>query len=158
MYGYLRARLLDANDAEDACQEVFLRAYSALDRFDPDAGHGLRPWLLGIARNVLRETVRKRVRRRETAWTELCIELETMIGGSEGMYDDVMHLLPKCLDSLSDAAGDALKWHYMGGMKLQEIADRMERTLGAVKVLMVRARRALKRCISTKSAMEKHAQ
>ncbi len=34
-------------------------------------------------------------------------------------------------------------------MKIQQIADRMTRTLGAVKVLMVRARQALKRCIKS---------
>jgi hypothetical protein len=37
----------------------------------------------------------------------------------------------------------------MGGMKVQDIANRLSRTLGATKVLMVRARQALKRCIKS---------
>ena len=37
----------------------------------------------------------------------------------------------------------------MDGQKLQEIADRLDKTLGAVKVLMVRARQALKHCIQS---------
>jgi RNA polymerase sigma-70 factor (ECF subfamily) len=40
----------DAGDAEDVAQEVFLRAYRALGRFD--AGRPLRPWLLEITRNL----------------------------------------------------------------------------------------------------------
>ncbi|HEX7972939.1 MAG TPA: sigma-70 family RNA polymerase sigma factor, partial [Anaerolineales bacterium] len=39
-----------AAEAEDAAQETFIRAYRALDRFDPQ--RALRPWLLSIAANL----------------------------------------------------------------------------------------------------------
>jgi RNA polymerase sigma-70 factor (ECF subfamily) len=39
----------DADDAEDVTQEVFIRAFRALDRFD--TARPLRPWLLEITRN-----------------------------------------------------------------------------------------------------------
>jgi RNA polymerase sigma-70 factor (ECF subfamily) len=39
----------DADDAQDVAQEVFIRAYRALDRFDE--ARPLRPWLLEITRN-----------------------------------------------------------------------------------------------------------
>ena len=39
----------DADDAEDVTQEVFIRTYRALDRFDTT--RPLRPWLLEITRN-----------------------------------------------------------------------------------------------------------
>jgi RNA polymerase sigma-70 factor (ECF subfamily) len=42
----------DAADAEDAAQETFIRAYTALDRFDET--RPLRPWLLSIAANLAR--------------------------------------------------------------------------------------------------------
>ncbi|MBV9786854.1 MAG: hypothetical protein JOZ51_01680, partial [Chloroflexi bacterium] len=34
----------DADDADDVAQETFIRAFGALDRFDPS--RPLRPWLL----------------------------------------------------------------------------------------------------------------
>jgi RNA polymerase sigma-70 factor (ECF subfamily) len=40
----------DADDAQDVAQEVFIRAYRALDRFD--ASRPLRPWLLRITSNL----------------------------------------------------------------------------------------------------------
>jgi RNA polymerase sigma-70 factor (ECF subfamily) len=42
----------DPDDAEDVAQEVFIRAFGALNRFD--ASRPLRPWLLRIARNLAR--------------------------------------------------------------------------------------------------------
>ena len=72
VYGYLRARLQQASDADDMMQEVFLRFYVSQARFDSTAL--IRPWLLGIARNLLREHVRDVKRRKEVAWTELCLD------------------------------------------------------------------------------------
>lgn len=42
----------DADEAADAAQETFVRAYAALARFDP--ARPLRPWLLRIAANLAR--------------------------------------------------------------------------------------------------------
>ena len=49
-------------EAEDACQETFLRAYRRLDRAE-DAGR-LRSWLYAIARRVCSERRRSAARRR----------------------------------------------------------------------------------------------
>ncbi len=144
VFGYFRARVLDHSQAEDLTQEVFLRVFDAIRRYDTT--QRFQSWLMGISRNVLREYVRGIKRRRESGWTELCIELEGMVD-DEGLYDDVLHLVPQCMKGLNEAAAKSLNWHYMAGMKVQAIADRLERTLGATKVLMVRARQALKRCI-----------
>jgi len=46
----------DPDDAQDAAQEAFLRAYSSLSRFD--AQRPLRPWLLRIVSNVARNRQR----------------------------------------------------------------------------------------------------
>ena len=40
----------DPDEADDIAQEAFLRAYEALERFDP--ARPLRPWLLRITRNT----------------------------------------------------------------------------------------------------------
>ncbi len=44
--------LADPHEAEDVTQEAFIRACRALDRFDPTLP--LRPWLLSIAANLVR--------------------------------------------------------------------------------------------------------
>ncbi len=107
VFGYLRARLYQPNDAEDMTQEVFLRFYLTRAKFD--STNLIRPWLLGIARNLLKEHARKIQRRKEVAWTELCLELDDMLRpgaghGNDGMYEDVISHLPECLDSLGPSA------------------------------------------------------
>ncbi len=42
----------DADEADDVAQEAFIRAYRALDRFDP--ARPMRPWLMRIVTNLAR--------------------------------------------------------------------------------------------------------
>ncbi|HWB10332.1 MAG TPA: RNA polymerase sigma factor [Pirellulales bacterium] len=148
VYGYLRARVFQASDADDLAQEVFLRSYGARARFDSSAMVG--PWLIGIARNLLREHARKTRRRREVAWTEICLELEEQSGGGLEQVDEMSAHLPACLESLGENARRAIDLFYRGKMRLAEIGARLRRSEGAAKVLMFRARQALKACLEGK--------
>lgn len=61
----MATRLLGTrDDAQDAAQEVFLRAFKYLHRLDLEKP--VEPWLMRIAVNVCRDTVRKRQRLRDT--------------------------------------------------------------------------------------------
>jgi RNA polymerase sigma-70 factor (ECF subfamily) len=53
-----RAVLGQVEDAEDAAQDTFLHAWTALDRFDPAVSLG--PWLARIAMNAARDLRRRR--------------------------------------------------------------------------------------------------
>jgi RNA polymerase sigma-70 factor (ECF subfamily) len=152
VYGYLRARLIEPADAEDMCQEVFLRCYLGRDKFRRAAV--VEAWLLGIARNVLHEHVRRLKRRREVAWTELCLELDRFIDSAAPAENDAMVHLPVCLESLGKSAREALEMHYRANLKLTEIGTKLKRSEGAVKLLMYRARQALKHCLDGKLKQE----
>jgi RNA polymerase sigma-70 factor, ECF subfamily len=149
VYGFLRARLLQNSDAEDLTQETFLRAYTIRARFDSSGLVG--PWLIGIARNVLREHARKGKRRREVAWTELCLELEELVESDDAVYDDMLAHLPVCLESLGPSARQAIDLRYSCKLRLAEIGARLRRSEGAAKLLMFRARQALKNCLERAS-------
>jgi len=146
VWGYVRARIFRAHDVDDLCQEVFLRVLRAMKRYDGSVP--IRFWVLGIARNVLREYVRKVSRRKEVAWAELCLELEESVE-AENPYEDILPLLPVCTVKLTESAREAIRLQYMAGMKQQEVAKRLDRSVGAVKVLLHRARQFLRRCIQS---------
>jgi len=148
VYGYLRARVLEPADAEDLCQEVFLRCYVGRAKLHRAAAIG--PWLIGIARNLLHEHVRGKQRRREVAWTELCLEVDTLVGHAHAEATDAIGHLPLCLESLGQSAREALDLRYRSQLRNGEIAARLKRSEGAVKLLVHRARQALKNCLDRK--------
>src|ERR1700722_19091184 len=63
-YTLARYLLRDANDAEDAAQECYLRA---LRHFDSYRGRAMKPWLLTILRNVCNSEFARRGNRETPA-------------------------------------------------------------------------------------------
>jgi len=61
IYRFALRQLGDGQAAEEAVQEVFLRAWRSAGRFDPDLA-SLRVWLFAIARNVVIDEARARAR------------------------------------------------------------------------------------------------
>lgn len=69
VYGYVRYRVGNADTADDLTSQTFLKALDRLATFDPGRGE-IGTWLLGIARNVVRDHLRARRR-----WGWLPLEL-----------------------------------------------------------------------------------
>jgi RNA polymerase sigma-70 factor (ECF subfamily) len=147
VYSFFRARVLQESDAEDLTQEVFLRFYTSKNRFDDS--REIRPYLLGIARNLLRERARTLRHRNEVSWTELCLEVEESVGEAEENQDERLDRLPQCISRLGPAARLAIELYYGARLRVQEIARRMQRSEGATKVLLHRARLAIKHCLAS---------
>src|SRR3990167_4337691 len=59
MLRYARRFLFNYHDAEDAVQEVFIKAYTNIRSFDAD--RRFSPWLYRIAHNELLNTLRKKI-------------------------------------------------------------------------------------------------
>ena len=51
VFGFLRARLTDRSQADDLCQEVFIRLYLGRDKLDRASAVG--PWLIGTAADLV---------------------------------------------------------------------------------------------------------
>jgi len=151
-FGFFRCRVLDTNIAADLTQETFLRAYGAMSRFD--SSRQIDSWLMGICRNVLREHVRRERRRREIPWAQLCLEIAEMAddgdGDDNGEQVDMMPHLPGCISQLAPKAEAVLRAHYFEGKRLAVVATDTKQSLSAVKMTLLRARRALKNCIRRK--------
>lgn len=134
VYGFCRSMLRNERDAEDACQEVFLTVQRRWDQLA--AVRRPLPWLMKVARLTCLWVRRKR--RTEVAIEEAQIDAPCDPGpplepGAEaGRIQEALERLPERYQSV-------LTMHYQQGMSQEEIAEAMELSRGALRVLLHRA-------------------
>jgi len=69
VFGNVHRVLGNSSEKEDAVQETFLRAFTALKKFDPKYPFG--PWVIRIAANYCIDQLRKRKGGKVRLWSEL---------------------------------------------------------------------------------------
>jgi RNA polymerase sigma-70 factor (ECF subfamily) len=134
VYGLCLRLLGHRHDAEDVTQEVFLRVFRSLRRWD--RSRPLRPWVMGIAVNRCRTWMAQRVRR-----PELADYLQDTAAAPAP--DDSAELLAEI-----GTAVDALRPDYRAvfvlfhehGQAYDDIAAAVGRPVGTVKTWLHRAR------------------
>ena len=141
----LAARLLNhRHDAEDVTQEVFLRVFRSLRRWDPT--RPLRPWVLGIAVNRCRTWIGRRGKRPETA-----DYLHDLPGRPpDAPADELVTAIRTAVDDLRDDYREVFVLFHEQGRAYDEIAEAVGRPVGTIKTWLHRARTQvmahLKRC------------
>ncbi len=139
--------------AEDVTQEVFITAYRRLDSFD--LSQPFRPWLLGIAANLVRNEIRRRFRedRRMEMYSQY-LDAMTCGESSPEASDAIVDALGKCRERLAKTASAAIRGRYEEGLGLEALADRLERSVTATRQLLYRTRLSLRDCIEAQLAPE----
>ena len=134
-----------APDPEATTQEVFLRVFRSLDRFEGDAQH-LRSWVFTVARNLLVDERRAASRRPMTS------DEPPPEPGVPGAEDDVVAGIDaghvkKVLDSLPEDQREVVVLRFLADLPLADVAAITGRSLQAVKALQHRGLARLRRVI-----------
>jgi RNA polymerase sigma-70 factor, ECF subfamily len=145
--GYCLTMLQNHTDAEEAAQDVFVKAYRSLDRFKEQSSFST--WLYRITANHCLDVLRKRNRRRTVSLDSL-VENEGdrihRLFSESPVAADLMEnkdLVGKILSTLSEDYRTILTLREADGLEYQEIAEILECSLDAVKGRLSRARRQL---------------
>ena len=137
---FLIGRTGDPEIARDLTAETLARAWLSRERFADKAGGSALPWLLGIARNVVADSVRKR-RLESEAIQRLGLSL-----GSEARWaeiderwlDGLDEELARALDELSADQRDAVWLRVVDEHGYDELASTLGCTREAARVRVFR--------------------
>ena len=135
----------DLTQAEDAAQEVFLKAYRGLAKFRMDSTFST--WLYRITSNHCMDILRKRSRKQEYSWDSMVEAAGDKLGvyitspDNHSSAVENRELINQVLDSINHDYREILTLREMDRMSYDEIAETLEITVNAVKSRLRRARR-----------------
>jgi RNA polymerase sigma-70 factor (ECF subfamily) len=151
VYGLCARILRHPEDARDAAQETFVRAYAALGTFDP--AQAFAPWVLRIARNHCLDLARRRGARP----LEVALDADPEDGGSRELADvttpradDAMEhrelagSVQRAVSALPANYREVVELFHVEHLSYKEISQALDVPLGTVMTWLHRARARLR--------------
>ena len=154
VWRYLHLRLLrDEHGTEELVSETFLAAIRTIHAIDPEHGN-VYAWLLGIARNKLRDHWRKANRMTDDPMpkAEDVVDVDAADPDQSLLTAEVREAVLRSLDALEDDERLALEWKYLESLSVRKIAERLARTEKAVEATLYRARASFRTAYAREQA------
>ena len=149
VYNLCRYMLRDPQDAQDAAQDVFLKAYKGLKDFRPDAS--LYTWLHRIAVNTCLDYKRK-ARRDALKKEPLPEDLPSTEPFPSELYEsrENTESIQAALQKLPEKLRAPIVLREIDGLSYEEVAEVLHASVGTVKSRISRAREELRRILQGK--------
>jgi RNA polymerase sigma-70 factor, ECF subfamily len=138
VYGFAFQHLRDLDEAQDLTQEIFVKLYRNLDRFDQD--RPFEPWFWKLAANTAINYRRKRV--------PTPIDHQ---GGPEAASPERREHDPALVEALSGLDASyrlPLLLHYYADLSLEQVAMSLNLSVPAIKSRLHRARALLRNSLA----------
>jgi RNA polymerase sigma-70 factor (ECF subfamily) len=161
-------QLIGVAEPDDLIQEVLVKVHRNIRSYQERDEGTFEAWLRSIARNCMIDAVRRsgrlkrggkaqRVRLRpvspndslDTIWDWICQDAQPPDRSLRRA--EARRALQVCLSQLPSAQREAVEAHYFHNLDTTEIAVKMNRTTGAVRELLRRAREKLGELMGTAS-------
>ena len=148
VYHFIHRLSRNAEEAEDIAQEVFLRVHQYRARYTPSGKFST--WIFSIAHNLFIDSVRKRYwltiwpRKEDNPDDPVEFVSLTPSAAEETERNDLAEIVKRYIQGLPFLQKEALILREYEQMEYEEIAAILNKSLGAVKTLIHRARENLK--------------
>jgi RNA polymerase sigma-70 factor (ECF subfamily) len=144
VFAFVRYRVRAAAEAEDIASQVFELAYSKAHQFD-FRGAPIEAWLLGIARNLVRDHIKKLGRRgRNEELDESSMGPMPDVSAAVELHTD----LGAAMRCLTEDQQEVIALRFLLDRSVTETASRMNRSEDAVKQLQRRALAAMHQALA----------
>lgn len=145
--GYCHASLGQSDEAKEAVQRTNITLWRKCGQWDPDTG--FLPWAISVAKFEVLGVIRDRRRLQSRFVFDPDV--------AEMMSDEASHhahetsaraeFLQQCLGKISATHHRSITGYYLHGLSMREIADSSGKSIGAMKVILLRLRSKLRECI-----------
>ena len=146
VYKHVYYLVPNKSDAEDITQEVFIRAWKAIDKYK-QTGAPFVAWLIRIARNLIVDHYKARKKEIPLAELEVCSESDET--NPEAMTEASLNrsYVRKAILKLKGEKQKVILMHFIDGFSYEEIATALNKSEGAVRVIQCRALNDLRRML-----------
>lgn len=159
IHRYLAARL-GSETADDLAAETFLIAFRRRADFDPSRGAAVRPWLYGIATNLVSQHRRTEQRRLKALGR---VGAESSVDGHEDRVtarvaaEMLRPDLVRAMRDLAPGERDVVFLSALGGLGYEDIAQALGIPSGTVGSRLNRARARLRRALGDRTTQNEEA-
>ena len=145
---FVRSLGVESGWVDDLAQDTFVVAYREMGSYDPDRDFG--KWLRGIARNLVRNELRKQGRHRRILHESLSQHLLGLAEKEKDREVDVTQLsaLRDCVEQLPGRSRELVRSRYYEGWDATILADKFEMKAATVRQTLLRIRRQLYQCVN----------
>ncbi len=151
LLAFAHYRLPQSEEAVEAVQDTFVRAFEQLSDFRPDADFGI--WLRTICRYMILSRVktynRRKIKHDDYKGQLIALALQHLAEPPE-TSPDLLPCLNTCTQELSEANQTLIHDRYTQALSTQQISEKTGRTVTWVTSTLHRVRSALRTCIENK--------
>jgi len=144
---FVRSLGVEPDWVDDLAQDSFVVACREMGSYDPERDFG--KWLRGIARNLVRNELRKQGRHRRILNEGLSQHLLEFSEQEEEQFGagDVS-ALRDCVEQLPNRSRELVRSRYYEGWNATVLADKFEMKAATIRQTLLRIRRQLYQCIN----------
>ena len=151
--GFIVRKTGDLAVADDLAQEVFLAALTQISKLKESSR--LRAWLFAVARNKVVDYLRQKSSKltgHVAGIENILIDESTARSSNESPFEDelVINALRECIEKLSGGAKAIVSARYFAGQDSKQIAIQTNKAADAIRMSLMRIRKALASCIRRK--------
>jgi len=152
LHTFVRSLLPTRQEASEVMQEVIVALWQGFA-----SAEDFRPWAFGVARNMARMHLRRRVRDPHVFDDELVNRLADLAVQQEAQHVSEREALEHCLQKLPLSQKELVLIAYTKGTRIDYLATSRGQTPMALYKLLHRIRQALLECVERTMAQEEQA-
>jgi len=144
---FVRSLGVEPDWVDDLAQDSFVVACREMGSYDPERDFG--KWLRGIARNLVRNELRKQGRHRRIlneGLSQHLLEFREQEEEQFGARD--VSALRDCVEQLPNRSRELVRSRYYEGWNATVLADKFEMKAATIRQTLLRIRRQLYQCIN----------